>query len=192
MFKTERTPNCSGVKYRLRIFPALLALPLLLLTGCSIVEVQSLGDDAVDFSQYKRFAVIEPSSFPSTADPRVNAITMRRVNRVIEEQMLINGFYKTEKEETDFLVAAHASIKGKIDISSYGYHYGYYGHRGHWGINDIALREYDEGTLIIDFIDANSDSMFWRGWATGPVSYDSDLKELSNAIAEILAQFPPL
>ena len=175
-----------------RIIPFFVILPLLLFAGCATITVQSLGDEAVDFSNYKRFAVIEPSSFPSTADPRINPITMGRINQVIEEQLLLNGFYKTYKEEADFLVASYASIKGKIDVTSYGYNYRSYGYYGGWGITDTAVREYDEGTLVIDFIDAAHNRLIWRGWATGPVSADPDLTRMRDAVTKILAQYPPL
>ena len=178
--------------FRFRTFYSIIVLPLLLLGGCSTIQVQSLGDDSVDLSRYKRFAVMEPDSFPPTADPRVNEITMRRINRVIEEQLVMNGFHKAPNEEADFLVASYANIEGKIDVTSYGYNYGYYGNYDGWGINDTVLREYDQGTLVIDFIDAGNDSLIWRGWATGPVSNDPDLKRMREAVTKILAQYPPM
>lgn len=176
----------------LKILLILLAFELLILIGCSTIRVQSLSDDTADLAQYKRFAVSEPESFPPNADPRVNEITMRKINRVIEEQMIVKGFQKTGKEDADFLVASYANIQGKIDAHSYGYTYGYYGRYGGWGLNDVVLREYDQGTLVIDFVAAANNSLIWRGWATAPVSNDADLTRMQEAVAKILAQYPPL
>ncbi len=175
----------------IRTLPIAFTIQVFFLTACSAISVQSLRDDAVDVSKYKRFAVIEPSSFPPNADPRVNAITMRKINDTIAEELVLRGFTKVPKEEADFLVASYADIKGKIDISSYGYHYSYYGHYGNWGINDIAVREYDEGTLVIDFIDAGTQSMIWRGWATGRISDEPSLERLRQSVGTVLDRFPP-
>ena len=104
----------------------------------------------------------------------------------------MRGYFNTTREEADFLVASYANVEGKIDVTSYGYNYGYYGHYGPWGVNDTVVREYDQGTLVIDFFDASNNSLIWRGWGTGRISDDPDLARMREALAKILAQYPPM
>jgi hypothetical protein len=56
--------------------------------------------------------------------------------------------------------------------------------------------EYEEGTLILDFIDGTSENLVWRG--TGqkalddtPAPPEEQERRLRSVVAQILAQFPP-
>ena len=52
-----------------------------------------------------------------------------------------------------------------------------------------------EGTLIIDMIDASTKQLVWRGSATGVLdenpSPEKVTQNVNNAVAAILAQYPP-
>jgi len=57
------------------------------------------------------------------------------------------------------------------------------------------VTQYDEGTLVIDFIDIAENKLVWRGVGTGALSESPSVEErtenINNAVAQILEQFPP-
>ena len=58
---------------------------------------------------------------------------------------------------------------------------------------DGGTYQFREGTLVIDFNDAATGQLVWRGWAQGAIDrtdgYDPAL--LARVVTEILAQWPP-
>ena len=62
-------------------------------------------------------------------------------------------------------------------------------------VQDTYVREYDEGTLIIDIVDAGSNELVWRGAAQGEVNLAASPQEreqrAQDAVQRILEDFPP-
>jgi hypothetical protein len=59
----------------------------------------------------------------------------------------------------------------------------------------VDVSHYDEGTLVIDFVDMTKQELVWRGIGTGAVSESPSVEErtekINNAVTHILEQFPP-
>ncbi|NTV19643.1 MAG: DUF4136 domain-containing protein, partial [Bacteroidales bacterium] len=59
-----------------------------------------------------------------------------------------------------------------------------------------AVSYYEEGTLIIDIIDAKSDEIAWSGVARGILkNYDTSMqmqRDIDEVVTKIMAQFPPV
>ena len=70
---------------------------------------------------------------------------------------------------------------------------GYWG--GYWGPGGTSTYEYEEGSLILDFVDAKSKKLIWRGAAKAEVNRvntpEKAEKLISEAVQEILKNFPP-
>ncbi len=58
-----------------------------------------------------------------------------------------------------------------------------------------SLYQYAEGTLILDFMDARTGALLWRGWAVAPLenirNSDDVTKLVRTSVQKILATFPP-
>ena len=72
----------------------------------------------------------------------------------------------------------------------------WYGYRvGGWGGPQTYVRDYDEGTLLIDVIDPATMQLLWRGSGTGVVdpqaSPEKREQRINEAVEQILADFPP-
>jgi len=63
------------------------------------------------------------------------------------------------------------------------------------GWTETTVSQYDEGTLVIDFVDRPARRLAWRGSGTGRLARNPDpdqvTKRVNEAVDEILAQFPP-
>ena len=66
----------------------------------------------------------------------------------------------------DFRVALHTGQQSKVRVTDYGYGYGV----GRWGGGGLDVYQYQEGTLILDVVDAKTKKLMWRGTAIGVVN----------------------
>jgi hypothetical protein len=86
----------------------------------------------------------------------------------------------------------HAGSEEKVTHSDWGYTYSRYWHHG--GRRSRSFR-YQEGTLVLDFIDGESKELVWQGRAKGFVDKNSnprkDDKLVNEAVRKILKKFPP-
>jgi len=164
---------------------------LVLATGCATVSVQHDYDTSADFGGMKSYAWMKAPS-----GQELNDITIKRVQNAVDDQLAIKGFTISE-EDPDFTIAVHGQVKSKVDVVDWGYRYGSYDryYSGYGGTRRIDTYEYEEGTLLIDFVDAESGDLVWRGSGTGVLdpsaSPEKREKGINDAVAKILAKFPP-
>ncbi len=129
---------------------------------------------------------------PSSGDPRVNNPLMaRRIQRAVDTEMSGKGYQPVRDGRADFLVGYHVAFDEKLEVETVNAHYGY-----RWGgVQESYVREYTQGTLIIDVIDAKTEQLVWRGMAQAEVheasSPDQRQKRINEAVKKILANFPP-
>ena len=168
---------------------SLFAFAVMLFSGCSSISVNQDYDPAYDFSKLKTFGFI-----PITAEAGIDQLNADRLSTAIKTNLATKGY--TVSKEADFGVALYFTKSTKTDIQStggYGYGYGYRGYGGMGGSTYVT--QYDEGTLVIDFIDVAENKLVWRGIGTGILdstpSVEERTEKINNAVTEILAQFPP-
>jgi hypothetical protein len=168
---------------------ACAGLGALLLTGCSSLSVNSDWDQKADFSQYQTYSVMKPQSPASD-------LVERRIVDAIRVHLNERGFTEDETNP-DMIVAPHVNVKDRVDVQTYNYGYPYagygYGYYPYWhGGTDVAVSEYQEGTLVLDIVDGADREMVWRGWGTKIIDDKSgDAFEIQKVVDKILEQYPP-
>jgi hypothetical protein len=107
------------------------------------------------------------------------------------------GYRRVESAEPDFRIAYHIIADEKVDIYSdqdYGYRY-YYGYPGPYVESTTYAEPYLEGTLVLDIMDPESNTVMWRGWATTDLDDNPKPKQVQRyiqvAVKRILDRFPP-
>jgi hypothetical protein len=85
-------------------------------------------------------------------------------------------------------------IDQKIDVQDWGYSYPRYPYGGWYG-GQVDVYQYNEGTLIVDIVDAKTNQLVWRGTATktidesaSPEQREANLKEV---VSRIFEKYPP-
>lgn len=155
--------------------------------GCSSVSVNHDYDPQVNFSQYKTF-----SWLPIPAKATTNQLVVRRIKDAMTRQLEAKGILLVS-QNSNFLIAMHGTTQEKLDIQDWGYSSP---RAAYWGQRDISVQQYTEGTLIVDFIDAQSKQMFWRGVAKGAVdpgaSPEKRSKRIDEGVSKLLEKFPPV
>ncbi len=171
----------------------LLLCAVLLAAGCSSVSVSHDFDSQVDFANLRTYSWItapESTSESVQKELQTNSLIESRVKKAVNRQLAAKGLRETT-QDPDFLVAFHTGVQDKTDVQSWGYGYGYWGMRG----GGVSTIHYQEGTLILDFIDPKSNNLIWRGTGKKVVSErttpEKSEKEINEAVEKILAKYPP-
>jgi len=175
----------------------LLFCAVLLAAGCSSVSVSHDFDSKVDFANLRTYSWIaapklnpESTSVSIQKELETNSLVGGRVKRAVNQQLAAKGLRETT-QDPDFLVAFHTGVQDKTDVQSWGYGYGYWGMRG----GGVSTINYQEGTLILDFIDPKTKDLIWRGVGTKVLSRstspEKSEKTINTAVEEILKKYPP-
>ena len=171
-------------------------------SGCSSMNVYSDFDPAADFAKLQTWDwVRNPGNVGQ--DPRLqNALVRGNVESAISDELLRRGFRLAISQEPTFLVAYHLALDDKLDLEIVNDYYGY-AYQGNYGStwgpavqNQAAIpREYQQGTLVVDVLDAVSKQLVWRGTVEAEVYPNLDAKKreerIRDAARQVLAQFPP-
>jgi hypothetical protein len=154
-------------------------------TGCSSISVNYDYDHSADFSGYESFAWV-----PQPEVKQRNPLVYNRVVKAASEHLIEKGMVE-DRENPDFLIAMHAGTQDRIDVTDWGYRY-----HG-WGMvsRDVSVHQYQEGTLVLDVIDAETRDLVWRGSATKTIDSNATAEKreenLRTAIGKLLNDFPP-
>jgi len=167
---------------------AVLAVLAVSLTGCASSNVHSYLERGADLGRYHTYAWGRADAM-STGDPRLdgNPFFEERLQAAVEKQLATRGFEKTSATP-GLLLHYHASITQRVDAYSAELKYGY--------CNECRPYVYDAGTIVIDFVDAHSSKLVWRGWAEdrfeGAIDNQHIMeRQIDNAVARILQRLPP-
>ena len=164
------------------------------IVGCSSYSVQSDYDPETNFTAYKSYGWLKELEIEGDALAKY-PLVRKRIHTAVDTALQAKGYVFQEYGNPDFLVITHAGVKEKIQVSDYGYTYDpWYGPYGYGG-RHIDVNQYEEGTLVIDIIDAAQNDLVWRGMGTGVVQSYTEPAKMEQAIQEkvtkILEKFPP-
>lgn len=190
--------------------PLLFAL-VTLLAGCSPgVTVQK--KPGTDFSQYRTYdwAKTDVKSADSQNPIYQSSLNDDQIQQAISSELARRGIRQaTGSTKPDFYLTYHlyideaertvatpqplgyaypyaVSYRGGYLPINYGYWYGSPRYR-----TSYRTETYQEGTMILDFIDARTNNLVWRGSLVDAVNNPARLgSEFSRTAKEILDEFP--
>ncbi len=171
---------------------ALLVAMLWTVVGCGPdVRVKSSFDPNAELERYHTFAMLLPNKAVRTG-PEVDPFAMQRLRQLTYTSLRARGFRAVPRAEAQLLVGVQAAVRGRVDVSPRPFSYGrYYGPAWGYPYGGYDVREYDEAIVVIDLVDAETNSVVWRGTGTRTVSGRSTDEQLRVVVDEILAQYPP-
>ena len=170
---------------------AVVIAAILTLSACATVRIDSYLDRGADFGRYRSYAW-GPSDIFSTGDPRLdnNRFFTERVQAAVDRQLTTRGLEKTRGGASDLVVHIHASVTQRLDVDAIDREY------RPCDIADCRAKVYEAGTLMLDLIDARTNTLAWRGWAEG--SFDGVIDDqrwleetIDTAVEKMLARLPP-
>lgn len=190
---------------RYSFFWALLLVWLSACTSAVTVEQQP----GVNFNKYRSFAWADTEvKTQGDQNPLLNSpIAQSRIRQAITSELAKRGILETDRNP-DFYLTTHIFVeqaertvtnpppagfsypylvrwRGGLIPVNYGYWYSpaYY--------QTTRTEQYREGTLVLDFIDAKSNNLVWRGSMADPVDDPARLgRQFAESAKDILEKFP--
>lgn len=175
------------------------ALAALVVAGCSGVQVRSTPAPNANLSALRTFAFMAPIDPNSRAAQLDQSPAGQEVRATLTRNLEDKGYTPAPPNTTpDFLVAYRTHVQQKTQVESWGYPgpYGWgwgWGYGGWaWGGPDVTVRQYTEGTLVVDFVDPATHRVLWRGTATGVVDHpqNPNLQKLARAVDKLMDRYP--
>lgn len=176
-------------RFAIVAWPAVV-LGAALVTACVPMRVRSyLGPDA-DVTVYRTYQWAG-GDLGSTGDPRLdsNRFFVERVQQTADAQLRIRGYEKTATGTPELMLHLHARVQQRLDASELDRT------NGRCQKDECQAYVFDEGTLLIDFVDARTNALVWRGWAErsldGVVDNQAWMNQVvDKAVVAILGRLP--
>jgi hypothetical protein len=160
------------------------------LSACATLRVQSFLERGADFARYRSYTW-GPSDPFSTGDPRLdnNRFFSERVQTAVDRQLASRGLEKSGAGAADLVVHVHARVDQRLETNDFDREY------RRCDVGDCQPMVYDAGTLMLDFVDARTKTLAWRGWAEGSLDGVIDDQRwmeqtIDKAVGRILRRFP--
>jgi len=170
-------------------------IAILAIGACSSTKVEYHSDPSADFSAYRLYSWIEPSEEDAAKYTPPKHLD-RRFRRVVDDAMAEKGFERSPVEPAaDLLMVYYVAVNSELRVTSVPY--GYWGvHQyGYWpgyGYGATEVRKYNEGTVLLDIIDAKTHQMVWTGTVTKAVhSSNPSSDKIAKTVKQLLKGFPP-
>lgn len=161
--------------------------------ACAPMRVSSHVDRERDFTQYRTFDWGAADALPDS-DPRLerDAFFQDHIQGAIERRMALKGLKRAEPAaQPDVRVHFHAVVDRRMDVNLLDYQSGYCSRSD----CQEAVREYEQGTLVVDVIDVRTNRLVWRGWAQDSVegvldNQDRLARKIDDAVRLMFERFP--
>ena len=172
-------------------------LAVLALTACGGgIDIKSDYDPAAvqAMNSYKTY-----SWATAKRDQTISTLNAQRIHDAIDNALKTKGFTKVESGG-DFQVAFIATTAQQTDYTTTNDYYGYgwgrwYGAGGGMSTSRTTAYNWQQGTLVLDIVDAKTNQMVYRSTAQAEVDQDLSPTErqtrLNTGALKMLEKFPP-
>ena len=181
----------------MRFIGTLIAAGLLLIVvGCG-TSIQTNYDYDVNasFENYRTYDWIPLPDAPAGSAQQArqrNDLLDKRIKNHVNAALQENGM-TLDTNTPDMRIVYHVGVQDKVQVTDWGYRYS--DHYWGWGGRDIDVYNYEQGTLILDFIDASTQNLVWRG--AGSVALDTSTNPekqdelVRKVVGKIMSKYPP-
>lgn len=178
-----------------RIENVLIALLCSLIAACSSgPKIRVDGDPSIDMGTYKTFTF-----FDHLATDKATYSTMitSRLKDATRRELTKRGLQE-DATAPQLLVNFGTNVETRTEVHSspstgfYGYRAGVYGAWGSYP-QDVYTTHYQQGTLVIDLVDAHKKQLVWQGLAEAHLTkkdIENPTATIDSVIAEIFAKYP--
>ena len=154
-----------------------------LLTSAVIVaqKVKVDSNPSAPFATYKTYAWATGTTAP-------NPLNDQRLHASLDQRLAARGLTQTTASP-DLVVTTHVTTQEHQELVPTGFAYGpWWGGLGGGAYVETST----EGTLILDFYDAKTKQMVWRGVATATASDKptKNAEKMSKALDKLFERFP--
>jgi Domain of unknown function (DUF4136) len=186
-----------------------ILLSMLFIAACTSAPPKPEVDfnSEYNFAMATKVAFYKSSGMVSGDKPlQVSDMQRNRVDKALQLALENRGMtFVDDPKQADLLLTWHLSTQNKTDVRTYsspgysGYYGGYnrYSRYNCWncmgGGTEVSVKNYTEGTFIVDMIDPKAHQSVWRGVTQSRLkgNLDNEQEKYNEAAAVIFAEFPP-
>ena len=174
-----------------------------LLAACSSTPTADMDFDPwFDFSGVQKIAIL-PINRTAASQAVLSDMQIGRVNASLTAELERRGFKVVQNNaDADMLLAWHLVTQERTDIRTFNStrrYRGWHGGPRGWGSTgtstNVTVRQYTQGTFIVDMIDPGQMQAVWRSIFESRMRDHSDVARATEAretaVAAALADFPP-
>ncbi|AQW92905.1 MULTISPECIES: DUF4136 domain-containing protein [Elizabethkingia] len=151
------------------------------LASCSSFNIKSDYDRDITFSKYQTYEVRPEVS-------GLNDLDKNRIVSAIKEQLSAKGM--RESTSPDLVISLKETTQKISNVETIS--------QGGWGwrsggFGSATVTSYDQGTLVLNFIDTQTKQLVWQGTGTG-INMDnstSKVKQIPVMVGKMLDKYPP-
>ena len=177
---------------------ALLLTVFVLPLGCAStpkLEAVSDFDRTYDFTSTRSFSIL-PIDRTSAAERLISDMQVSRIEEALSAELVRRGYdMAPSREDADLYLSWHLVTREKTDIRSYNASSAYQCWRCGPPVSDVTVRQYTEGTFIVDLIDPRRNRSVWRSTIQSRINATPDPETAGErrqrAAQAVLAPFPP-
>jgi hypothetical protein len=171
------------------------------LLGCS-EKVFFESSPSVDVSVLKKVYAFLPRVDSTNNSLFENSIMDETIQRIITAKMSERG-YVISTRAPELLIKFHVMVENKEDIVNtpiysypigpgFGFPFPYYYYPGPISLGgNTRYIKYEEGKLVIDFIEHSSGKLAWRAWSVGKLDNATNyINELPHLIGRMFIHYP--
>ncbi|HEX9564895.1 MAG TPA: DUF4136 domain-containing protein [Gemmatimonadaceae bacterium] len=128
-----------------------------LAAGCATIDVGANFDPRTAIAPTTTFD-FEPRGETPTGDPRLdgNPFFESRLTAAVAFELAAKGLRRSAAAPT-LLVHYHASVDRRLDVIQVD-------RAGGYVTDTTGYAEWEEGTIVVDIVDAATKRVIWRGW----------------------------
>ncbi|QFU74549.1 DUF4136 domain-containing protein [Halioglobus maricola] len=182
----------------IRSLGALAMLALLAACTTTALEATMDFDDSFDFTGVKKIA-IQPVDRVGLSAIKVSDMQISRIDSALADELARRGFQLVDDNaDADAYLTWHLVTEERTDVRTYNSMSYYNCWRCGPSVSDVSVRQYTQGTFIVDIIDPSRNKSVWRSVIESRLQSDPDPASLESeqrraeAAQAIFAEFPPL
>ena len=168
-----------------------------LFVACETVTVSTDYDRAAAFGKYRTYALTPPDR-GQTMSPTSEAA----LSEAVRAELNSRGLTEAPARKADLDIVRQVFVQTNTSVQEwtswgYGYHGGWPYGRGSYGMwqgaptSYVDVRQYNEGTLILDFVDAQTKKLVFRGVGKAVVGGpEENAGKIREAVSKIVAGYP--
>jgi hypothetical protein len=156
--------------------------------SCSSINVKN---DFIKDVKHTRFETFDWMSRPqaivvdSAMPPENRKLLEQKLKKAVNAQLADRGMQQ-DSESPKLLIAYHVGAKAEPNTKEWGY--------GHRPGSDITVRQYSDGTIILDFVDGRTRELLWRVAAFDiedhSPTHEKVEKTINEVVQKMLEKFP--
>jgi len=167
------------------------AVAAVAVAGCATMTVSSHIESGINFAEYVTYDWGPPDGLP-VGDPRLdnNPFFNDYLQGAIEKSLARKGYDRAVHGGADLLIHYHAAVNQKIDVYGVDHRYGYC-----YENCEPEYSNYEQGTLVVDVVDAHTNKVVWRGWAqdsmNGIIDHQQRLaQQVDDSVTRMMERLP--